>query len=79
MVKDMNIQASHDRPILITGAAGAIDGIGRDVTACARVYFGMSISANYLEATVNVAAVPRYHGIEAFVKMQHGDGDAPPA
>jgi uncharacterized protein YbjT (DUF2867 family) len=116
MVKDMNIQASHDRPILVTGAAGAIGGIGRNVTemllakghkvralvrrederaedlrrlgaevmlgdltdlasmhraieGCSRVYFGMSISANYLEATVNVAAVARHHGVEAFVNM----------
>jgi uncharacterized protein YbjT (DUF2867 family) len=29
----------------------------------------MSISANYLEATVNVAAVARHHGIEALVNM----------
>src|SRR5260370_23569455 len=112
----MNIQASHDRPILVTGAAGAIGGTGRNVTemllakghkvralvrredkraeelrrlgaevmlgdltdlasmhraieGCSRVYFGMSISANYLEASVNVAAVARHHGIEALVNM----------
>src|SRR5947209_13101479 len=99
----------HDSPILVTGAAGAVGAIGRNVTemllakghkvralvrrederaeilrrlgaevmlgdltdlasmhraieGCARVYFGMSISANYLEATVNVAAVACHHG-----------------
>jgi uncharacterized protein YbjT (DUF2867 family) len=112
----MKIQTTHDRPVLVTGAAGAIGGIGRNVTemllakghkvralvrrederaedlrrlgaevmlgdltdlasmhraieGCSRVYFGMSISANYLEATVNVAAVARHHGIEALVNM----------
>lgn len=29
----------------------------------------MSVSATYLEATVNVAAVARHHGVEAFVNM----------
>ncbi|PRX36413.1 uncharacterized protein YbjT (DUF2867 family) [Paraburkholderia sp. BL18I3N2] len=112
----MNIKTAKDRPILVTGAAGAIGGIGHKVTemllakghkvralvrrederaedlrrlgaevmlgdltdlasmhraieGCARVYFGMSISANYLEAAVNVAAVARHHGIEALVNM----------
>ena len=31
--------------------------------------FGMSVSPAYLEATVNVAAVARHHGVEAFVNM----------
>ena len=34
-----------------------------------RVYFGMSISPSYLEATVNIAAVAKHHGVEAFVNM----------
>ncbi|MDM0111407.1 SDR family NAD(P)-dependent oxidoreductase [Variovorax sp. J22R133] len=106
----------HDKPILVTGAAGDVGGIGRNVTAlllakghrvralvrrederadalrelgaevvqgdltdlhsmhraiegCARVYFGMSVSAAYLEATVNTAAVALHHGVEAFVNM----------
>lgn len=41
----------------------------RAVEGCARIYFGMSVSAAYLEATVNTAAVARYHGVEAFVNM----------
>jgi uncharacterized protein YbjT (DUF2867 family) len=106
----------HDSPILVTGAAGAIGAIGRNVTemllarghkvramvrrederaqdlrrlgaevlagdltdlasvhraveGCKRIYFGMSVSAAYLEATVNVAAVARHHGVEAIVNM----------
>jgi uncharacterized protein YbjT (DUF2867 family) len=104
------------RPILVTGAAGDVGGIGRTVTdlllrdgfqvralvrrederaqalrelgaevvqgdladldamhraleGCGRLYFGMSVSPQYLEATVNVAAVARHHGVEAFVNM----------
>jgi len=105
-----------DTPILVTGAAGEVGGIGRNVTAallakghkvramvrrederaealrqlgadvvlgdltdlnamhrvidgCKRIYFGMSVSAAYLEATMNTAAVARHHGVEAFVNM----------
>jgi nucleoside-diphosphate-sugar epimerase len=32
-MNDMKIKSEHDRPILITGAAGAIGGIGRTLTA----------------------------------------------
>ena len=110
------MKSQHGRPILVTGAAGDLGGVGRNLTAmllakghrvralvrrederseglrqlgaeviqgdlmdltsmhhviegCARIYFGMSVSANYLEATVNTAAVARHHGVEAFVNM----------
>lgn len=103
-------------PILVTGAAGAVGSIGRNLTqmllakghkvralvrrederaealrqlgaevthgdltdltsmhraieGCRRIYFGMSVSADYLAATVNTAAVARHHGVEAFVNM----------
>ena len=46
----------------LTAMHGAIEG-------CARVYFGMSVSSDYLTATVNTAAVARHHGVEAFVNM----------
>ncbi len=39
------------------------------IEGCARIYFGMSVSPAYLEATVNTAAVARHHGVEAFVNM----------
>jgi uncharacterized protein YbjT (DUF2867 family) len=112
----MTMKSTHDSPILVTGAAGDIGAIGRNLTAmlldkghkvralvrrederaeglrqlgaevvqgdltdlasmhraikgCARIYFGMSVSAAYLEATVNTAAVARHHGVEAFVNM----------
>src|SRR5262245_14976999 len=112
----MSAQSSRASPILVTGAAGAVGSIGRNLTemllakghkvrasvrredgraealrqlgaevmqgdltdltamhrateGCARVYFGMSVSADYLTATVNTAAVARHHGVEAFVNI----------
>ena len=109
-------EQANGRPILITGAAGDIGAIGRNVTASllekghqvralvrreddrsaalrrmgaevalgdltdlesmhralegvSRLYFGMSVSPAYLEATVNTAVVAREHGVEAFVNM----------
>ncbi|MBE9159885.1 SDR family NAD(P)-dependent oxidoreductase [Nodosilinea sp. LEGE 06152] len=112
----MTTNSTHDSPILVTGAAGDIGAIGRNLTAMLlakghqvralvrsederaealrqlgaevvqgdltdlasmhhaiagvkRIYFGMSVSPAYLEATVNVAAVAKHHGVEAFVNM----------
>src|SRR3984893_13397919 len=112
----MTTKHKHDSAILVTGAAGAVGGIGRNLTefllarghkvralvrredkraealrqlgaevvqgdltdlasmhraiaGCRRIYFGMSVSAAYLEATINTAAVARHHGVEAFVNM----------
>src|SRR3954466_9746325 len=59
-------------------AAGAEVGVGdllepadvyRVVSGCRRVYFGMSVSAGYLEATVIMAAVAREVGVNALVNM----------
>lgn len=112
----MTTKSTHDSPILVTGAAGDLGAIGRNLTAMLlakgykvralvrrederaealrqlgaevvqgdltdlasmhraiegvkRIYFGMSVSPTYLEATVNTAAVARHHGVEAFVNM----------
>src|SRR4051812_41161851 len=112
----MTTKHKPDNPILVTGAAGAVGAIGRNLTAMLlakrhkvralvrredgraealrrlgaevvagdltdlasmhraiegvrRIYFGMSVSAAYLEATINTAAVARHHGVEAFVNM----------
>jgi len=111
-----DLHRPHAKPILVTGAAGNVGGIGGTVTrmllerghrvramvrredersqalaalgaevtvgdltdlasthaaieGCERVYFGMSVSPSYLEATVNAAAVARHHGVEVFVNM----------
>jgi uncharacterized protein YbjT (DUF2867 family) len=41
----------------------------RTVSGCGRIYFSMSPSAAYLEATVTIAAVAREAGVNAFVNM----------
>jgi NAD(P)H dehydrogenase (quinone) len=41
----------------------------RVVSGCRRVYFGMSVSASYLEAAVIMAAVAREVGVDALVNM----------
>ena len=41
----------------------------RIVSGCRRVYFGMSVSAAYLQATVTMAAVAREVGVDALVNM----------
>jgi uncharacterized protein YbjT (DUF2867 family) len=116
MSVEMTKQWSQASQILVTGAAGAVGSIGRNLTemllakghkvralvrredgraevlhqlgaevmqgdltdltamhraihGCTRIYFGMSVSADYLTATVNTAAVARHHGVEAFVNM----------
>jgi uncharacterized protein YbjT (DUF2867 family) len=43
--------------------------VHRVVSGCRRVYFGMSVSAGYLEATVTMAAVARHVGVDALVNM----------
>jgi len=44
--------------------------VGRAMADCRRVYFGMGVSAQYLEATVTTAVVARDHGrLESFVDM----------
>jgi len=41
----------------------------RVVNGCRRVYFGMSVSAGYLEATVTMATVAREVGVDLLVNM----------
>jgi uncharacterized protein YbjT (DUF2867 family) len=41
----------------------------RVVSGCRRVYFGMSVSAGYLEASVTMAAAAREAGVNALVNM----------
>ena len=103
-------------PILVTGAAGRVGGIGRTVTelllkqgkavramvrnederaqvlrdmgaevvvgdlldlssmhmaiaGCETMYFGMSVSDDYLAATVNAATVAKHYGVKGFINM----------
>jgi NAD(P)H dehydrogenase (quinone) len=43
--------------------------VHRVVSGCGRIYFGMSVSPDYLEATVTMAAVAREVGVDAIVNM----------
>ena len=46
-----------------------LDSMHRAIEGCRRMYFGMSVSPAYLEATVNTAAVARRHGIVDMSQM----------
>ncbi|HEX4183859.1 MAG TPA: NAD(P)H-binding protein [Caulobacteraceae bacterium] len=54
---------------VVVGDLTDLASMHRAIEGCARLYFGMSVSPDYLGATVNAAAVARHHGVEAFVNM----------
>ncbi|HEX8292807.1 MAG TPA: NAD(P)H-binding protein [Pyrinomonadaceae bacterium] len=54
---------------VVVGDLLDLDSMHRAVAGCETVYFGMSVSADYLAATVNAAAVAKHHGVKAFVNM----------
>ena len=54
---------------VVAGDLLDLDSIHRAVAGCERMYFGMSVSDSYLEATVNAAAVAKHHGVKAFINM----------
>jgi NAD(P)H dehydrogenase (quinone) len=54
---------------VVIGDLTQLADVHRALQGCRRIYFGMSVSAHYLEATVNVAAVARSYGLEALVNM----------
>jgi uncharacterized protein YbjT (DUF2867 family) len=54
---------------VVIGDLTSLEDVHRAVAGCRRIYFAMSVAANYLEATTNVAAVARHHGVDAFVNM----------
>jgi uncharacterized protein YbjT (DUF2867 family) len=54
---------------VVLGDLTDLQSVHRAIEGCKRVYFSMSVSAAYLEATVNFAAVARHHGVEVIVNM----------
>ena len=54
---------------IVIGDLTDLQSVHRAIKGCKRIYFSMSVSAAYLEATVNFAAVARHHGVEAIVNM----------
>jgi len=54
---------------IVVGDLADLHAVHRAVDGCKRLYFSMSVGASYLEASANVAAVARHHGVDAFVNM----------
>ena len=55
---------------VVVGDLTRAEDVARALAGCRRLYFGMSVSAPYLEATVTAAAVAReLGGLEAFVNI----------
>ena len=54
---------------VVAGALLDLNSLHRAIAGCERMYFGMSVSDAYLAATVNVAAVAKHHGVNAFINM----------
>src|SRR5215212_9087419 len=52
---------------VVAGDLLDLDSMHRAIAGCESMYFGMSVSADYLAATVNVAAVAKHHDVKAFV------------
>ena len=71
------VRREDDRAAALRAAgAGVVVGdllepgdVYRAVSGCGRVFFSMSVSAGYLEATVTMAAVAREAGVNALVNM----------
>jgi uncharacterized protein YbjT (DUF2867 family) len=54
---------------VVAGDLLDLDSMHRAIAGCETMYFGMSVSDQYLAATVNVAAVAKHHGLRAFINM----------
>jgi hypothetical protein len=55
---------------VVVGDLTRVGDVARALAGCRRMYFGMSVSAPYLEATVTSAAVARQRGdLEVFVNI----------
>jgi len=56
---------------IVVGNLLDLHSMHRAIAGCQTMYFGMSVSEAYLEATVNAAAVARHHGVKAFIKVRY--------
>jgi len=54
---------------VVVGDLLDLNSMHRAIAGCETMYFGMSVSEDYLAATVNVAAVAKHHGVKAFINM----------
>ena len=72
MVRNEDERAQALRDVgaeVVAGDLLDLDSMHRAVAGCETMYFGMSVSEDYLAATVNAAAVAKHHGVKAFVNM----------
>ena len=68
--EDERAQALRDMGAeVVVGNLLDLDSMHRAIAGVETMYFGMSVSDTYLEATVNVAAVARHHGVKTFINM----------
>src|SRR5215469_8222669 len=68
--EDERAQALRDMGAeVVVGDLLDLDSMHKAIAGIETMYFGMSISDTYLEATVNVAAVAKHHGVKAFINM----------
>jgi uncharacterized protein YbjT (DUF2867 family) len=68
--EDERAQALRDMGAeVVVGNLLDLDSMHRAIAGCETMYFGMSVSDDYLAATVNAAAVAKHHGVQAFVNM----------
>ena len=63
--EDQHAQALRDMAVeeVIVGDLLDLDSMDRAIAGCETMYFGMSVSDDYLAATVNAAAVAKHHGV----------------
>ena len=54
---------------VVAGDLLDLESMHRAIAGCETMYFGMSVSDDYLAATVNVAAVAKHHGMKALINM----------
>src|ERR1700720_2232166 len=68
--EDERAQALRDKGAeVVVGDLLDLDSMHRVIAGCETMYFSMSVSADYLAATVNTAAVGKHHGVKAFINM----------
>lgn len=68
--EDERAQSLRDKGAeVVVGDLLDLHDMHRIIEGCGTVYFGMSVSDSYLEASINVAAVALHHKVDAFVNM----------
>jgi uncharacterized protein YbjT (DUF2867 family) len=72
MVRNEDERAQSLRDLgaeVVVGDLLDLDAMHRVIAGCETMYFAMSVSNDYLAATVNAAAVAKHHGVKAFINM----------